>query len=387
MTNRSRKTFTDEDRHRCWQLWRQGLGYSDIARDIDSKPGTVFGLIRLNGGFPPQQRCRNQLHLTLQEREEISRGIAKGLAIRAIATQLRRSPSTISREINRHGGVNCYRATKADQVAWKNACRPKLCKLTSNPDLCDFITEKLQQKWSPQQISGWLSRNPVDNKHMQISHETIYKSLYLQARGVLKKELMKQLRYGHKMRHTKQHSTRGDRGTIRIVNGLSISQRPPEVNDRAVPGHWEGDLVSGSNNSHIATLVERNSRYTILAQLDGKDTDSVVQAITRELIKLPVNLRKTLTWDRGMEMAKHASFTIATDMAVYFCDPQSPWQRGTNENTNRLLRQYFPKKTPLDQFSQNDLDKVALELNDRPRKTLGYKTPSEVISNNVALTS
>lgn len=387
MTNRSRKVFTDEERHRCWQLWRQGLGFSDIARDIDSKPGTVFGLIRLNGGFPPKQRYRNQLHLTLQEREEISRGIAKGLAIRAIATQLSRSPSTISREINRHGGVNCYRATKADQVAWKNACRPKLCKLASNPDLCDFITDKLQRKWSPQQISGWLSRNPVDNMHMQISHETIYKSLYLQARGVLKKELMKQLRYGHKMRHTKQHSTRGDRGTIRIVNGLSISQRPPEVNDRAVPGHWEGDLVSGSNNSHIATLVERNSRYTILAQLDGKDTDSVVQAITRELIKLPVTLRKTLTWDRGMEMAKHASFTIATDMAVYFCDPQSPWQRGTNENTNRLLRQYFPKKTPLDQFSQNDLDKVALELNDRPRKTLGYKTPSEVISNNVALTS
>ena len=158
------------------------------------------------------------------------------------------------------------------------------------------------------------------------------------------------------------------------------------MTDRAVPGHREGDLISGSNNSHIATLVERNSRYTILAHLDGKDTDSVVQAITREMIKLPVSLRRTLTWDRGMEMAKHASFTIATDMAVYFCDPQSPWQRGTNENTNRLLRQYFPKKTPLDHFSQEDLDKVALELNQRPRKTLGYKTPTEVISNAVALT-
>jgi len=197
---------------------------------------------------------------------------------------------------------------------------------------------------------------------------------------------MKQLRYGHKMRHTKLHSTRGVRGTIRIVNGLSISDRPPEVTARAVPGHWEGDLISGSNNSHIATLVERNSGYTILAQLDGKDTDCVVQAITREMIKLPLNLRKTLTWDSGMEMAKHARFTIATDMAVYFCDPQSPWQRGTNENTNRLLRQYFLKKTPLDQFSQDDLDKVALELNERPRKTLGYKSPSEVISNAVALT-
>ncbi len=386
MTIRTRKTFTDEELHRCWQLWRQGLGYSDIAREMASKPGTVFGLIRLNGGFSPPQRQRNQRHLTLLEREEISRGIAKGLTIRAIAQQLNRPPSTVSRELNRNGGINCYRATKADQTAWKNAIRPKPCKLVSNPELCDIITDKLQHKWSPQQISGWLSRHLVDNKAMQISHETIYKSLYLQARGVLKKELMRQLRYGHKMRHTKLHSTRGDRGTIRIVNGLSISQRPPEAADRAVPGHWEGDLISGSNNSHIATIVERKSRYTILAQLDGKDTDSVVQAITREMMKLPLSLRKTLTWDRGMEMAKHANFTIATDMTVYFCDPQSPWQRGTNENTNRLLRQYFPKKTPLDHFTQDDLDQVALELNERPRKTLGYKTPSEVISNTVALT-
>lgn len=387
MTNRSRKTFTEDEQRRCWKLWRQGLGYSEIAREIASKPGTVFGLIRLNGGFSPPQRQRNQLHLTLLEREEISRGIAQGLAIRTIATQLKQSPSTISRELSRNGGVTCYRAAKADQTAWKKACRPKPCKLASNPALCDFITEKLLYKWSPQQISGWLAHNSVDNKCMQISHETIYKSLYLQARGVLKKELMRQLRYGHKMRHTKLHSTRGDRGTIRIVNGLSISDRPPEVTDRAVPGHWEGDLISGSNNSHIATLVERNSRYTILAQLDGKDADSVIQAITREMIKLPLSLRKTLTWDRGMEMAKHASFSIATDMPVYFCDPQSPWQRGTNENTNRLLRQYFPKKTPLDQFTQDDLDKVALELNERPRKTLGYKTPIEVISITVALTS
>ena len=228
---------------------------------------------------------------------------------------MNQSPSTISRELNRHGGATCYRATHADQMAWQNASRPKPCKLAASPVLCDFITEKLQHKWSPQQISGWLSRHWVDNKDMQISHESIYKSLYLQARGVLKKELMQQLRYGHKMRHTKWHSTRGDRGTIRIVNALSISDRPPEVADRAVPGRWEGDLISGSNNSHIATLVERNSRYTILAHLDGKDTESVVQAITREMIKLPINLRKTLTWNRGMEMAKHASFTIATDMA------------------------------------------------------------------------
>ncbi len=386
MLKRDKRSFTEDEQHQCWHLWRQGLGFSDIARALESKPGTIFGIIRLNGGFSPPQRGRNKLHLTLLEHEEISRGVAQGFTMRNIAAKLNRSPSTVSRELSRHGEEQRYRATSADQMAWKSASRPKPCKLASSSDLCDFIIEKLQHKWSPQQISGWLSRHSIDNKDMQISHETIYKSLYLQARGVLKKELMKQLRYGHKMRHTKLHSTRGDGGTIRIVNGLSIRDRPAEVIDRSVPGHWEGDLISGSNNSHIATLVERNSRYTILAQLNGKDTDSVVQAITREMMKLPINLRKTLTWDRGMEMAKHASFTIATDMAVYFCDPQSPWQRGTNENTNRLLRQYFPKKTPLNHFSQNNLDKVAFELNERPRKTLGYKTPREVISNTVALT-
>ena len=386
MTKRIRKTFTEEEHQRCWKLWRQGLGYSEIAREISSKPGTVFGLIRLNGGFSPPQRKRNSRHLSSSEREEISRGVAQGYSIRNIACKLNRSPSTISRELARHGGADHYRATQSDALAWKNALRPKACKLASKPALCEIITDKLQHKWSPQQISGWLSQHWADNKDMQISHETIYKSLYLQARGALKKELMQYLRYGHKMRHTKKHTTRGDRGTIRIVNGLSISARPPEASDRAVPGHWEGDLISGSNNSHIATLVERSSRYTILAQLDGKDTESVIQAITREMIKLPVNLRRTLTWDRGMEMAKHAEFTVATDMNVYFCDPQSPWQRGTNENTNRLLRQYFPKKTPLDHFTQEDMNKVAFELNERPRKTLGYKTPSEVISNRVALT-
>ena len=223
MTKRIRKTFTEAEHHRCWQLWRQGLGYSDIAREIASKPGTVFGLIRLNGGFSPPQRQRSSRHLSLSEREEISRGIAKGLTIRMIAMQLNRSPSTVSRELNRNGGVSCYRAAKADQTAWKNADRPKPCKLVSNPELCNIITDKLQRKWSPQQISGWLSRHWVDNKDMQISHETIYKSLYLQVRGVLKKELMKQLRYGHKMRHTKLHSTRGDRGTIRIVNAYPLA--------------------------------------------------------------------------------------------------------------------------------------------------------------------
>lgn len=281
MTKRVRKTFTDEERHRCWQLWRQGLGFSDIAREISSKPGTVFGLIRLSGGFSPPQRQRCARHLSLSEREEISRGIAQGLPIRQIAAKLNRSVSTVSRELNRHGGLLQYRATKADEDAWKNALRPKPCKLVIHPTLCNLVADKLQNQWSPQQISGWLYLHWPDNNAMQISHETIYKSLYVQARGVIKKELMNQLRYGHKMRHTKMHSTRGDRGTIRIVNGLSISDRPAQANDRAVPGHWEGDLISGSDNTHIATLVERYSRYTILAQIAGKDTDSVVQAITR----------------------------------------------------------------------------------------------------------
>jgi len=386
MTKRAKRIFTDDELQRCWVLWRQGLGYSDIAREMNSKPGTIFGVIRVEGGYEPVKRTRHQRHLSLMEREEISIGLAQQLSIRAIAKRLSRSPSTISREVLRHGGAKSYRASQADHQAWVNALRPKDCKLTSSPKLCQLITDKIQEKWSPQQISGWLARKFTYDQTMQISHETIYRSLYVQARGVLKKELMKQLRAGHKMRHTKQHSTRGDRGTIRIVTGISISKRPAEVADRAMPGHWEGDLISGSKNSHIATIVERQSRYTLLAQVNGKDTDSVVEALIREMTKLPLHLKKTLTWDRGMEMAKHQDFSVATDMDVYFCDPRSPWQRGTNENTNRLLRQYFPKKTPLGHFTQDDLNAVAQELNERPRKTLDYQTPSEVLFERVAMT-
>jgi IS30 family transposase len=384
MTKREKRTFTKEEKQQCWSLWCNGLGFSDIARELDSKPGTIFGIIRIHGGFAPPVRARSIRHLTLSEREEISRGLAQKESIRGIAIKLNRSPSTVSREIKRHGGTRCYRAHKADQAAWGSSLRPKVCKLATHRTLCDLIGAKLERKWSPQQISGWLARNYPYDSDMQISHETIYKSLYVQARGVLKKELMKHLRSGHKMRHTKIHSTRGDRGSIRIVKGVSISERPLEVEDRTIPGHWEGDLISGSRNTHIATLVERQSRYTILAQLNGKDTDSVINALIREMVKLPMHLRKTLTWDRGMEMAKHHDFSVATDMDVYFCDPKSPWQRGTNENTNRLLRQYFPKKTPLAHFSQAEFDEVAKELNERPRKTLEYQTPIEVMLTGVA---
>jgi len=386
MTKRIKRKFLYEELQRCWILWQQGLGYSDIARELNSKPGTIFGIVRLTGGYPPPKRTRNCRHLSLAEREEISRGLVQQLSIREIAIRLSRAPSTISREVNRNGGMKSYRANQADRQAWGNALRPKTCKLALCPGLCQLIADKLQEKWSPQQISGWLKRRFAYDSGMQISHETIYKSLYVQARGVLKKELMAHLRLGHKMRHTKNHSTRGDRGTIRIVNGLSISERPAEVEGRAIPGHWEGDLISGSKNSHIATLVERHSRYTLLAKVDGKDTDSVIEALIREVKKLPAHLKKSLTWDRGMEMAKHLNFSVATKMNVYFCDPQSPWQRGTNENTNRLLRQYFPKKTPLGHFTQKELDDVALELNGRPRKTLDYFSPNEVLFESVALT-
>lgn len=386
MKKRIKRKFTETELARCWALWRSGLGYSDIARDLHSKPGTIFGVIRIHGGYAPPRRTRNPLHLRFSEREEISRGLAQKLSIRAIARQLNRSPSTILREIRRHGGLTRYRAHHAQDRALKRASRPKSCKLALNAELCELVSEKLERKWSPEQIAGWLRVRYKHDASMQISHETIYKSLYVQARGVLKKELLKHLRYGHKMRHTRAHSTRGDRGTIRIVNGLSIHARPPEVKDREIAGHWEGDLITGSGNSHVATLVERKSRYTLLAQVNGKDSESVVSAVVREIIKLPLHLRQSLTWDRGMEMAKHRELHLATNMMVYFCDPQSPWQRGTNENTNRLLRQYYPKKTPLGHLEQKDLDMVASELNERPRKTLGFLTPADVLSMTVALT-
>ncbi len=276
MTKRIKRKFTEEEFNKCWALWRQGHGYSDIARELDSKPGTIFGVIRIHGGYAPPIRSRNQRHLSLPEREEISRGIAQKCSIREIARQLSRAPSTISREIKRHGGVKLYRANEADSDALKRALRPKTCKLALSPSLCELIAEKLEEKWSPQQISGWLHRCFPYDKDMQISHETLYKSLYIQARGVLKKDLMKHLRLGHKMRQANMHSTRGDRGTIGIVRGVSIHERPEEIESRVIPGHWEGDLIPGSKNTHIATLEERSSRYTILAQLNGKDTDSVI---------------------------------------------------------------------------------------------------------------
>ena len=366
-----------------WNRWKAGDSLSDIGRALGKHAVTIHGVIRVHGGFAPPLRKRSALALTAMEREEISRGIVGGQSIRGIGLKLGRSASTVSREINRHGGRDRYRAADADLTAWKNTKRPKLCLLALNARLRSVVAQKLQKRWSPQQISGWLALRHVGEDSMQVSHETIYKSLFIQARGVLKRELMENRRGRRMMRRSLRSSTKGQpRG--QIIDGLSIRERPAEVEDRAIPGHWEGDLITGSKNTHIATLVERHSRFTMLVKVNGKDTASVVTALSKQVVKLPVQLRRSLTWDRGTEMALHKKFTIATDVQVYFCDPQSPWQRGTNENTNRLLRQYFPAGTELSRFSQTDLNKIAMNLNQRPKKTLGFHTPADKLRLSVA---
>jgi IS30 family transposase len=358
---------------------------NDIARAFGKERGSIHSVLRSTGGFKPSTRRRSRLALSLSEREEISRGLADGQSMRAIASSIQRAPSTVSREVGRHHGRVRYRAAEADRRAWGNALRPKRCRLAIHRRLQEIVSEKLSLNWSPEQISGWLKwQYPGDTK-MQISHETIYRSLFIQARGALKRELISHLRTRRVMRRAKKISTRRQ-GRGQILDAVSIRERPAEVEDRAVPGHWEGDLIAGSNNTHIATLVERQSRFTMLVKVKGKDTQSVVKALTKQVQRLPAKLRKTLTWDRGFEMAAHKEFTIATDVQVYFCDPSSPWQRGTNENTNRLLRQYFPKGTNLSGYSQAELNRTALELNQRPRKTLAFHCPAEALNDNVALT-
>jgi IS30 family transposase len=316
--------------------------------------------------------------LRVDEREEISRGLAAGLSARRIAAGLGRSPSTVTREIARHGGRRCYRAAEADERAWKNGARPQVCKLASNRVLAGLVAEKLAQEWSPEQIAGWLRNQFGDDQTMRVSHETIYLSLFIQARGALKQELVAHLRRGRSLRRPRNQK-RSYPGQGQIVGAVSIRERPAEADDRAIPGHWEGDLLAGTSNSHIATLVERHSRFLMLVAVDGKDTRSVVNALSRHVLELPERLRSSLTWDRGTEMADHARFTIATDVKVYFCDPQSPWQRGSNENTNGLLRQYLPKGTDLSHYSQPQLNAIAEKLNTRPRATLAFNTPADTL--------
>jgi IS30 family transposase len=323
------------------------------------------------------------LALTLEEREEISRGTVAGHSIRSIATALGRSPSTVSRELQRNGGRQQYRASQAEKAAWDRACRPKDCKLVANRALARLVARKLEQLWSPDQIAGWLKRTYPNDESHQVSHETIYRSLFIQARGALKKELLQHLRSRRTMRRSRHKSLKGE-GLGQITDTVSIRERPATVEDRAVPGHWEGDLVFGSKNSQIATLVERHSRYVMLVKVDGKDTETVINALIKQAHKLPREIYKSLTWDRGSEMADHKRFTLETNIQVYFCDPRSPWQRGSNENTNRLLRQYFPKGLDLSAHSQAKLNAVARQLNGRPRKTLNYETPAERFNQCVA---
>ena len=386
MTYRTRINYSPQQKSEMWDRWQRGESLSSIGRLFGRESSSVFGILSRTGGIRPKSRKRSCLALTLSEREEISRGLVAGNSMREIASILNRSPSTISREINRNGGYDDYRATLSEQAAWDRAHRPKKCKLACHPMLKHMVATKLKRNWSPKQISGWLKRTYPTQEHKQVSHETIYRSLFIQARGVLKKELQLYLRTQRAIRRSKKHSIKKmDLG--KITNAVSISERPASVEDRAVPGHWEGDLISGSNNSHIATLVERHSRYVMLAKLKGKDSETVISALIKHSKKLPTELYKSLTWDRGTEMAEHQRFTLATNIDVYFCDPQSPWQRGSNENTNRLLRQYFPKGTDLSVHSQATLNKVARQLNERPRETLEFETPAERFNACVASTS
>ena len=385
MAQRGRPGLSPERKAELWDRWRNGQSLSEIGSALGKHAASIFGVVVRSGGIAPATRRRSRLALTMSEREEISRGIAAGATIRQIAVAIQRSPSTVSREITRHGGAARYRAAEAESQAWDQARRPKLCLLARNSELQRVVARKLQLDWSPQQIAGWLKAHFAHDGGMRVSHETIYRSLFIQARGVLKRELIGHLRSGRLMRRAKNANTAGQaRG--QIIDAISIRERPAEIEDRAIPGHWEGDLITGSKNTHIATLVERRSRFTMLVKVNGKDTASVVTALTKQVRKLPAELRRSLTWDRGMELAEHKRFTVATDVQVYFCDPQSPWQRGTNENTNGLLRQYFPKGTDLSQYSQVDLNKIALRLNQRPRKTLGFYTPAAKLEASVALT-
>lgn len=374
---KSEDRLNNEKKATIWRLWKKGKPMSFIAREVQKPPATMFSYLRYHGGIQPRQRSRSSQTLSLEDREEISRGLASGRSNRSIAFSLKRSPSTIGREVNRNGGAKHYRAAEADTMAWKRAKRPKECTLGKNPTLCRLVTRKLLEDWSPEQISGWLKLTyPIDTG-LRVSHETIYKSLYIQTRGLFRKELRSHLRTKRKFRHAKGHKV-GSRG--QIVDGISIRERPAAIEDRALPGHWEGDLIVGSKNSYIATIVERQTRFTVLVKVSGKDTESVVSALSIQMGKLPRLLQQSLTWDRGTEMAAHAQFSMATKMPVYFCDPQSPRQRGTNENTNGLLRQYFPKGSRLSKFTQTDLNLVAAKLNNRPRKTLGFYTPADKLN-------
>lgn len=365
-----------------WSRWKQGQSLAAIGEALGKRASSIYIAVRRSGGVAPEARHRSLRHLRPAEREEISRGIAAGLSVRQIAATIGRAPSTVSRELARNRGTEGYRATAADSRAWDRARRPKRCRLAARGRLRRAVARKLQQDWAPQQIAQWLKQQHPNDASMQVSHETIYQTLFVQARGVFKRELMGHLRRSGQIRRPRNRVI-AERG---ILDAISIRERPAEAEDRAVPGHWEGDLLAGTNNSHIATLVERHSRFLMLVKIESKESVSVAAALAKKIRKLPAELRRSLTWDRGTEMAAHKQFTVATDVKVYFCDPRSPWQRGSNENTNGLLRQYFPKGDDVSGFSQAYLNKIAIRLNERPRETLQWRSPAQALRASVALT-
>ena len=379
MAGAGRRGLSDVQRRELWDRWGAGESISAIGRALGRPPGSVFSVLRSNGGYVPPRRCRRAGALSLEEREEISRGLARGESLRGIARRLERAPSTVSREVGRNGGRDRYRAARADAATSRRARRPKACLLAQNPALAAHVAAKLTQDWSPEQIAGHLAVTYAADSGMRVSHETIYKTLFIQSRGVLAKELTRHLRSRRPIRRSVHNTTKGLQRS-QIKGAVSIRERPPGVEDRAVPGHWEGDLLLGRGLTQIATVVERASRFTVLIALDGRDMHTVAQALSAKMNQLPGELRKSLTWDRGTELAAHADITAWTGLDIYFADPRSPWQRGTNENTNRLLRQYFPKGTTLADITQDDLDDIALRLNTRPRKTLNYTTPAATLA-------
>jgi IS30 family transposase len=381
------RRFSEEERQTIWDMREAGVPVKRIAKHLGRQNVSLRKFIADAGGKRPTARQRSELRLSLEEREEISRGLAAGDSIRAIAEALGRSPSTVCREVNANGGRKKYRALVADRAACRRALRPKRAKLAQCRRLRGVVERKLEAKWSPQQISAWLALEYPDRPEMQVSHETIYQSLFVQSRGALRKELHSCLRTGRAMRRAKAY-TKGNVGQGQLRNMVMISERPAEVKDRAVPGHWEGDLIFGKKMTSIGTLVERHSRYVMLLKLpNGHGAEAVRKAMTKRILTLPTQLRRSITWDQGKEMAEHVEFTVETGMQIYFCDPKSPWQRGSNENTNGLLRQYLPKASDLSQCTQRELDAIARSLNTRPRQTLGWMTPSHAFAEAVALTA
>jgi transposase, IS30 family len=362
-----------------WSRRQAGQAVKVLSREMRVNATTVRDLLVRTGGIAPAPRRRWELRLSLTEREEISRGLAAGLSVRVIAAGLGRSPSTVSREVLANGGRRRYRAARADALAWRRAVRPKPRKLASRVALRDIVETKLAQRWSPQQIAGWLKLTYPDDVEMQVSHESIYRSLFVQTRGSLRKELTTQLRTKRAIRRPRGAKIPDGRGLR--PGTLNISERPAEAADRAVPGHWEGDLVFGRGMSPVATLVERSTRFLMLVALpDGHRAELVADALAAKITTLPAALTRTLTWDQGHEMAAHTRFTSETGIDVYFCDPKSPWQRGSNENTNGLLRQYLPRTVNMRDYTQDDFDAIADQLNSRPRQTLAFKTPSQALA-------